>query len=126
MSREFLLKSCLFGGYNKKQVNSEIGILENKIREKDEVIANLNEKLAAFEKERSYISDTLLKAKSDGEKIVSDAQDEAKRRIDAAKEELGRLSALSEAEREKIKSLQKDAARTLSEYNEHIKSIDLK
>lgn len=125
MSEEAKMRSSIFGGYKKKDVDSLMAELNNRIAEKETLIASLKEKTDELEKERAFISDALLKAKKEGERIISDAKGEAEERTNEAKAEIARLNEISDNLKDRIRALQADAEKVLEGYKNAINSVKL-
>ncbi len=127
-----LFKKAFVGGYNRKSVEAEIAALQAEVEAGKTRIAELTEKseqqaaqLARFEQERTLISDALLTAQREGEKLLSQARAEIEELQTAAQAELDRLYALAEEERERIRGYQKSAYEMLKEHKEHADSIEI-
>ncbi len=129
---DILFKKAFMGGYNKKLVDAEIATLQAEIEAGKTQIAELTEKLnaqseqlARFEQERCLISDALLTAQREGEKLLTQTRTEIEELQTAAQAELDRLYALAEAERERIRGYQKSAHEMLKAHKEHADSIEI-
>lgn len=127
-----LFKRSFMGGYNRKLVNAKIADLTAQIAAFEEKIdalnAQLEEKdaqLRKFEEERAFISDALLTAKKEGERMLEETQAHIAAVQAEAQAELDRLQALAEEERELIRGYQKQAGSVLKEYKERINSISI-
>lgn len=127
-----LFKKSFMGGYNRKLVDAKIAEFTIQLSEAEErintLIAQLEEKdaqLRKFEEERAFISDALLTAKKEGERMLEETQAHIAAVQAEAQAELDRLQALAEEERELIRSYQKQASSVLKEYKERVNSISI-
>ena len=127
-----LFKKSFMGGYNRKLVNAKIAELEAALSDASEKIDNLTAALAEkeaqvqkFEEERAFISDALLTAKKEGERMLESAQAQIADLQAKAQAELDRLHDLSEKERELIRGYQKDAAEALKAHKERVNNISI-
>lgn len=127
-----LFKKSFMGGYKKKLVDAKIAELGAVIATNNEKIKALTaqneaqqEQIALLEKERAFISDALLNAKKEGERMLSETNEQIARLQTEAQNELDRLQALAQEERTRIRNYQKNAKEALSEYKKHIESISI-
>lgn len=127
-----LFKKSMFGGYKKSEVNAQAAAWEAKNTENEEKIASLTAELEALreevkelEKERAFISDALLNAKKEGERMLAETNAKIAELQTAAEAELARLQALAEEERERIRAYQKSAGEALKAHKERVDSISI-
>lgn len=127
-----LFKKSFMGGYNRKLVEAKFAELTAQLAAAEESInalsAQLDQKdaqLRKFEEERAFISDALLTAKKEGERMLEETQAHIAAVQAEAQAELERLQALAEEERELIRGYQKQAGSVLKEYKERVNSISI-
>ncbi len=127
-----LFKKSFMGGYNRKLVDAKFTELSAKLAAAEERIealrVQLSEKdtqLRKLEEERAFISDALLTAKKEGERMLEETQAHIAAVQAEAQAELERLQALAEEERALIRSYQKQASSVLKEYKERVNSISI-
>ena len=127
-----LFKKSFMGGYNRKLVDAKFEELSAQLAAAEEKINALNTQLAEkdaqlrkFEEERAFISDALLTAKKEGERMLEETQAHIAAVQADAQAELERLQALAEEERELIRGYQKQASSVLKEYKERVNSISI-
>lgn len=127
-----LFKKSFMGGYKRKLVDAKIAQLEAELaadKEKIEALTAQTEaqekQIQCLEKERAFISDALLTAKKEGERMLAETNEQISRLQTEAQAELDRLQALSEEERQRIRGYQKSAKDALSEYKARIDSISI-
>ena len=127
-----LFKKSFMGGYNKKAVEAKIAELTAALAESNEKAEALTikleeqtEKIKSLETERAFISDALLTAKKEGERMLEETQQKIAKLQTEAQTELDRLYALAEEERERIRGYQQSASEALKAYKEHIDNISI-
>ena len=127
-----LFKTSLLGGYRKKEVNAQATAWEAMNAKNKEKIASLTaeleearEEIKKLEKERAFISDALLNAKKEGERMLAETNTKIAELQTAAEEELSRLQTLAEEERERILTYQKSAGEALKAHKERLDSISI-
>lgn len=128
-------RASLFG-YKKKDVNAYImesaarfEKSKNELESENTTLKNenkgLTDKLAALERERSYIADALLNAKQEAEKILAEAKTEAARVRAEAEVELEVLGKEIAHEKNRISQIRKDAKKALDGYISQLDGIDM-
>lgn len=110
----------------KKQLEAEAADQAEKYKDLKKKYNALDSKVAALEKERTYIADALLDAKQEAEKIVADAKVEAARMRSDMEVELEKLRAEVRSEQVHLKQIRAEAKETLEAYIGKLADIDMK
>ena len=135
MENQKKFSGSLFG-FKKEDVNTYIVSLSQKYAAQIEELTHKNNELtkknnelskrvADLEHERAFISDTLLKAKRQGEAIIEDAEAEARRRQAELELELQKIRAIISEETQRLATLRSSAKAALSQYAENLDTIEV-
>lgn len=122
-------------GFNKKNVNNYILQLTNdmaeRVSKKEETIKKLNqeiselkEKVSRFESERSVIADSIIKAKNEAKKIISEAIEQAEIQKTNILTDISKETEKLESVKTEIRDLKAAALNVVDNYRRQLEELE--